>query len=297
LDQDPERLQFVTERLDLIARLRRKYGETIETMLLYAQSAREQLDSMVGAGEDLEELQRREQDLASTAAAAAEALSLRRREAGSRLVRETGEALSSLGMGGAALAIGFECRDADRGLAVALPDFESVADAPADMARDADAVDRAFTETGVDRVEFLASFNPGMPRRPLAEVASGGETSRFLLALASVFGNAAPPRTIVLDEVDEGVGGRAGAMVGEALSRLARRHQVLCITHLPQVAAYADHHFVVTKESDSRSTWSSVRPVHGPERVAELADMLGGPTAENLAAARGLLEARAVSRP
>jgi DNA repair protein RecN (Recombination protein N) len=251
---------------------------------------------MVGAGEDLEDLQQRASDLAKRLGADAQDLSLRRRAAARQLVLETATELERLGMGRASLAIGFECRDAADGLMVSLPDYETVDDRGESAPGVTDAIARSFTESGVDRVEFLASFNPGTASRPLAEVASGGETSRFLLALTAVFGNAAEPRTIVLDEVDEGVGGRSGAMVGEALARLARRHQVLCVTHLPQVAAFADRHFVVSKESDTRTTWSNVRPIEGQERVVELANMLGGDTAENLAAARSLLETRTVSR-
>jgi DNA repair protein RecN (Recombination protein N) len=296
LEEDPERLQEVNARLDLLARMRRKYGETLPAILEYVDAAREQLASLTGAGDDLAALHNRETQLAVEAANAAQSLSLRRREAAARLVDETARELATLGMGGAALAIGFECRDGEGGLLVSLPDFENVSAGSELFEPGAEHAPRAFTESGVDRVEFMASFNPGMPARPLAEVASGGETSRFLLALTAVFGNAAPSRTIVLDEVDEGVGGRAGAMVGEALARLARRHQVLCITHLPQVAAYGDHHLVVSKESDGKSTWSTVRPVEGEARVAELAAMLGGATPENVAAARSLLEFPAASR-
>ena len=125
--------------------------------------------------------------------------------------------------------------------------------------------------------------------RPLAAVASGGETSRFLLALTTVLGAAAGARVIVLDEVDEGVGGRSGALVGEALSRLASHHQVLCVTHLPQVAAWGDRHFVVAKRTDGTRTWSEITEVAGAARVEELASMLGGTSAANEAAARELL--------
>ena len=121
-------------------------------------------------------------------------------------------------------------------------------------------------------------------------MASGGETSRFLLALTTVLGNDAEPRLVVLDEVDEGVGGRAGALVGAALARLVSRHQVLCITHLPQVAAFGDRHFVVAKHTEGRQTHSSIVEVEGAARVDELASMLGGITDANRAAARELME-------
>lgn len=296
LEEDPERLATVSERLDLVARLKRKYGESIDAVLAYARTAAEQLASFGGEEEDADALARRERELVGRAATAAEALSAARRVAAARLVAETRRELEGLGMGGAALAIGFECRDADGGLDVALPDFERIDGEAARNRAPFERAPRAFTEGGVDRVEFLASFNPGMPARPLAEIASGGETSRFLLALTAVFGNAAPPRTIVLDEVDEGVGGRAGAVVGKALARLARRHQVLCITHLPQVAAYGDHHLVVEKQTDGKTTWSTVHEVDGGARLAELASMLGGGSDENLAVARSLLATTAERR-
>ncbi len=198
-------------------------------------------------------------------------------------------------MPSASLAVAFTCDDDPAGPPVALPDYE-VIESEWQPGPRPEPVARAFTETGVDRVEFLASFNPGEPPRPLAAVASGGETSRFLLALAIALGQASEGRIEVLDEVDEGVGGRTGAVVGRALRRLASRHQVLCITHLPQVAAYADRHIVVAKRTDGRRTWSEVHELTGQARVEELAAMLGGPTAENRAAAQALLEAARAER-
>src|SRR5690606_18437161 len=148
-----------------------------------------------------EALLEQEQALVAGASGAAAQLSSRRREAARSLVAATAAELERLGMPGAALAIGFECRDAEDGLCVDLPDFERIDAGSTPLSGQGEPVNRAFTESGVDRVEFLVSFNPGMAARPLAEVASGGETSRFLLAITAVFGAAAPPRTIVLDEV------------------------------------------------------------------------------------------------
>lgn len=291
LEEDPERLTHVQERLDLIARLRRKYGETVDDVLAYARSAREQLATLSGADASLDQLREREGPLVGRASALAHDLSGARRAAASDLVAAVGRELDALGMGAAALAIGFACDDADDGLVVPLPDYELVAAGAEPMPPGDERHARAFSEAGVDRVEFLASFNPGEPPRPLSAVASGGETSRFLLALTAVLGATSPPRTIVLDEVDEGVGGRAGALVGAALRRLAARHQVLCITHLPQVAAYADRHFVVTKQTDGERTWSEVREVDRDARIHEMAAMLGSPTEANRTAARELLDA------
>lgn len=296
IEVDPARLATVEERLDLIARLRRKYGETVAEIIAYGREAEVQLAGLTEGEERIEELAAREQDLLASLSAEATSLSLARRAAAASLVGALGTELEHLGMAGASLAIGFSCEDDPEGPAVPLPDFEVVTGARPGVQLD-DSFPRAFSDSGVDRVEFLVSFNPGEAPRPLAAVASGGETSRLLLALATVLGAAAEPRTAVLDEVDEGVGGRAGALVGEALSRLAERHQVFCVTHLPQVAAYGDRHFVVAKQSEGGRTWSQLAEVTGEERIGELAAMLGGVSEENLAAARGLLAAAMKESP
>ena len=288
LEDDPARRETVEARLDLIARLRRKYGEGVEAMLEYEQSARQRLEAIETAGASLEELRERADALAVAAAEAAATLSLARREAAARLIGGVSEELARLDMLGACLAAGFACEDAPDGLVVTLPDYEVVSDGTAPSGGGEPGA-RAFTESGVDQMELLASFNPGAPPRPLRTVASGGETSRFLLALTTVLGAASEPRLVVLDEVDEGVGGRAGSVVGEALRRLAERHQVLCVTHLPQVAAYGARHFVVTKVSSDDRTWSDIEEVSGEARLRELALMLGADTPANRAAAAELL--------
>ena len=289
LEDDPERRDTIEARLDQIARLRRKYGESVEAILAYESSARERLRAMETAGSSLDELRGRAETLARSAAEAAAALSLARREAAARLIAEVAAELARLEMPGASLAAGFACEDGPDGLAVTLPDYEVVAP-DADPSGGGEPGLRAFTESGVDQMELLAAFNPGSPPRPLRTVASGGETSRFLLALTTVLGAAAEPRLVVLDEVDEGVGGRAGSVVGEALRRLAERHQVLCVTHLPQVAAYGARHFVVTKASEDDGAWSDIEEVEGEARLSELALMLGGDTPANRAAAADLLQ-------
>ena len=289
LADDPARLAAVAERLDLIARLRRKYGESVAAILEHGEQARARLESLEAADASLDELRERAERLAGEAAADAVALSWDRREAAGRLIAAVAGELARLEMGGASLAAGFACEDAPDGLAAALPDYEVVTPDAPPLADGGEPCPRAFTESGLDRLELLASFNAGAPPRPLAGVASGGEASRFLLALAIVLGEAAAPRLVVLDEVDEGVGGRAGAVVGEALRRLAARHQVLCVTHLPQVAAFGERHFVVEKRDDGDRAVSGVREARGEERLEEIALMLGGPTPANRAAAAALL--------
>lgn len=288
VEEDPARLDSVQERLDLIARLRRKYGESVDDILAYGRDAAVRLAALTGTGASLEALEAREAGLLAELSREAQALSEARRGSAGDLVRAIAAELEQLGMGGSALSVGFACEDAEDGVPVTLPDYEVViTERPSGAEEEAFA--RAFTESGVDRVEFLASFNEGEAPRPLSGVASGGETSRFLLALTTVLGAAAEPRLVVLDEVDEGVGGRAGALVGAALERLAARHQVLCITHLPQVAAFGERHFVVTKQVEGGATHSAVVEVAGAARIDELASMLGGVTEANQRAAAELL--------
>jgi DNA repair protein RecN (Recombination protein N) len=233
-----------------------------------------------------------EREILARLADHAVALSEARRKAAVRLTKELRRELEELGLNGAALAIGFSCDDDPAGIPASLPDYETT-DSDESPESGTEVHNRAFTESGIDRVEFLASFNPGESPRALSAVASGGETSRFLLALASVLSAAAEPRTVVFDEVDEGVGGRAGSAVGEALGRLAARHQVFCITHLPQVAAFGDRHFVVTKQTSEGGTWSTVELVDGEQRLDELAAMLGSVTEATRTTAHELLEAAA----
>lgn len=292
IEENPERLAEVGERLDRIARLCRKYGDTVAEVIAYGREAAANLEALTGAGTSLEALRQREAALVAKLGEQATALSRARRGAAGDLVHAIAVELEHLGMGGATLSVGFSCEDDEAGPAVPVPDYEIVI-TQSPLAGEGEPHPRSFTETGVDRIEFLVSFNPGESPRPLSAVASGGETSRFLLALTTALGKSGEGRIEVLDEVDEGVGGRTGAVVGEALLRLAARHQVLCITHLPQVAAYGDCHFVVTKQTDGARTWSEVCAVAGEARVLELAAMLGGQGAENVAAARALLKREA----
>lgn len=288
LEEDPERIEIVGARLDLLARLRRKYGETIEAILAYGATAAEELASLEQGGASAEELAARHAELLPSIANAAGRIAARRRDAARQLVSAVAAELDQLGMGTSSLAVGFEAVDDAAGPLLNIPDYDRV-DSAWEAPPSGEPSPREVTEWGADRVEFLVSFNAGQDPRPLAAIASGGETSRFLLALSAVFASSARPRTIVFDEVDEGVGGRTGSLVGEALRRLSQRHQVLCITHLPQVAAFADRHYVVTKHDDGAHTWSSIDLVAGESRVSELAAMMGGATDANVAAARSLL--------
>ncbi|MBI3972129.1 MAG: DNA repair protein RecN [Chloroflexi bacterium] len=258
----PERLEQVNERLDLIHTLQRKYGDTIEDVLAFGEPAAEELDALVNRGVRTEALERRVAELEHEISRAAGALSAQRAAAGERLARAVGAELRALGLGGR-----FE---------VALiqePDAEGV---PLDGRR------LRFDESGVDTVEFRFGPNPGEPAKPVARTASGGELSRILLALKAVLSIADRTPTLIFDEVDTGIGGRNGQVVGEKLAQIAQQHQVLCVTHLPQVAAYGDSHFFIAKHVRDGRTATSVVPLDAAAAAHELAQMLGGTTASTL---------------
>ena len=263
LEVDPARLDEVEERLALLDRLKRKYGGTVHEILAFAARAREDLARLEHTDERREEVRRQLATAGEAYHKAAAALSRDRRAAASRLSGEVRKELSHLGMDKARFEIEFE---------------------------DVGAVSGAATETpeavggpkGIDRITFLVSPNPGEELRPLDRVASGGEISRLMLALKTVIAarasNAnARVRTLIFDEVDAGIGGRAAEVVGERLKRLARENQVLSVTHLPQIACFADHHYSVEKVERAGRTFTSVQYLATErERATELARMLSG---------------------
>jgi DNA repair protein RecN (Recombination protein N) len=292
---DPERQAEVEERLDLIAKLRRKYGATIEEIVAYAATAARELDELTHREERAAELAAREDALKERIGALAGELSRRRAEAAGRLAQAMERQLDDLNMRKAR----FEVRIARQ------PDTDGV---PADLSEkrtgrgksaaagthDADggASDRyAFTATGIDRVEFLIAPNPGEPLKPLARIASGGETSRLMLALKTILSRADVVPVLIFDEIDAGISGRSGQVVGEKLWELGRTHQVLCVTHLPQIASMGDRHYRVAKAASDGRTTTQVAELPQGERVVELSQMLGGAsTAAARANASELLE-------
>ncbi len=272
VEHDPRRLEQVEERLEAIARLKRKYGDTVEGVLEYARQARQRLSRLVSAEEERERLEAALREAEEEAARLALALSEARHEAARSLEEVVARELADLALGHVGFQVALAQEEDDEGL-------------PAGGRR------LAFDETGVDRVAFFVATNPGEPPRPLARIASGGEMSRFLLALKGALAAADPVPTLVFDEIDVGIGGRSAEVVGRKLWALSRRHQVLCVTHLPQIAAYADAHYRVTKEVVLGRAFSQVQALSEPEQAAELASMLGGPRPSErmLASARELV--------
>jgi DNA repair protein RecN (Recombination protein N) len=244
VQEDPERLAFVEQRRDLLSRLSGKYGATLLDVLATRDQAAEELDLLDTADTDLRGLAARRVAAEGALRTAADGLSARRREAADRLTRGVNRLLPQLGLPGGKLSVGL----------ISLP------------------------EAGVhgqESVQLNVQLNVGLEAKPLAKVASGGELSRLMLALKVVLVKHDAIATLVFDEVDQGIGGETGAQVGSALAEVAERHQVLVITHLPQIAARADGHLVVSKQARAGIATSDVQVLHGEDRVNEIARMLG----------------------
>jgi DNA repair protein RecN (Recombination protein N) len=264
---DPEELERVEERLVLLQRMRRKYGDTETEMLAYLDGARTERDMLSGRQLSREELEVQLKSCREQYFAEAGELSERRRKAASRLCRLVEAELGELDMVRTKFAVRHE------------------------SARE-EEVNEGFGELGLDRVEFLISPNPGEDLKALHRIASGGELSRILLALKTLLCEVDRVPTLVFDEIDTGIGGRVARTLGEKLSRIAGHHQVLCVTHLPQIASLGQRHLVVNKTVAAGRTLTQAAAVDGVEREQELARLLGGKTVTDstLKLARELLE-------
>lgn len=271
IEFNPRRLEQVEERLDLIHKLQRKYGGTVESVLAFAEKARQELDTIAHATERIAELEALEAQKMSTLAERGLALSQKRKEAAHTLESGVESELDDLSMSGARFAVDFQFQPDPHG--VVLDNGDCV----------------AFDPTGLDRVEFLIAPNPGEGLKPLVKIASGGETSRLMLALKNVLVRADDIPTLIFDEIDQGIGGRVGMVVGEKLWQLGRRHEVLCVTHLPQLAAFGDQHFRVAKHIEDGRTTTQVEQLNESTRLDELAQMLGTLNDANRVAAQETL--------
>ena len=257
----PERLQELEERLEVIRALKRKYGGTIEEVLAFGENAASELEKLYHSEERKEELEGRELELREKVGESAGRLSEARREAGERLAKAIKEEATGLAMEYAQVVVDIRQSEADDGVPVSQNGER--------------ATMLAFSGTGVDSVEFLISLNPGEQPRPLARVASGGEASRLMLAIKTILSTADQIPILVFDEVDAGIGGRVGGVVGRKLWDLSKNHQVLCVTHLPQIACYADNHVRVVKTASRERTVTSVEVLDEEGRVVEVSQMLG----------------------
>ncbi|MGC4033352.1 MAG: hypothetical protein QM754_16800 [Tepidisphaeraceae bacterium] len=267
LEIDPEELAEVNERLNVLNRVLKKFGPTIDDALAKRDDLRSQLTSLERAGEDTTELTARIKPLTDELTKIGKELSTKRKKAAAELKPRIENQLGALGMEKATFSV--DVRPAEPG------------------------------PTGTDDIEFLVRTNPGLAESPLRKVASGGEMSRIMLALKGVLAAGDRVSVLVFDEIDANIGGRLGAIIGEKLRSLAEHHQVLCITHLPQIACYADRHLTVRKEQDKDKTKTTVRVMDGDERIEEIAEMIGGHriTDTTRAQARELLDTARGGKP
>ena len=270
---DPERLEAVEERLQLIRRLKKKYGSTIEEILSFKEELSQKRYQLAQNQEELKrgetELEEKREGLLRMATS----LSQKRREIAETLEKRVLEELDQLGMAGTRFNIGFGSISSVGGI------------------HSADMVDSAISADGIDVVEFLISPNVGEDLRPLAKIASGGELSRIMLALKTILARSGLVETLVFDEIDAGIAGATAAIIGEKLRSLAQYHQILCITHLPQIACSGEKHFLVEKRVSKGRTRTLISSLNSEGRVNEIARLLGGKTIseKTLAHAREML--------
>ncbi len=272
IEFNPKRLIQVEERIDLIQNLKRKYGDTITDVLAFVQKAHNEFDAITNAEERILELEAKQGSLLAELAKQGLALYEIRQAAAKQLAKSIETELDDLRMAGARFKVNFERQPDPDG--VALPTGERV----------------AFDSTGLERVEFLIETNPGEGFKPLVKIASGGETARLMLALKNVLAQADHVPTLIFDEIDQGIGGRVGTVVGKKLWQLTSQHQVLCITHLPQLAAFGQQHFQVQKQIADGRTITNVLEIEGETRLNELAQMLGEISMGTLKSAQEILQ-------
>jgi DNA repair protein RecN (Recombination protein N) len=264
LEYNPDRLNFIEERLELINSLKRKYGNDIPAILQLREKAEAELEQISGSKARIAELETEQERHLHQIGQLAIALSQKRKAAAQNLAAVVERQLADLKMEGTRFEVEFTCKPQAEGVYVKSGD---------EMLR------YAFDKTGIDQVQFLISANPGEPLKPMAKVASGGETSRIMLALKTALSQVDAAPTLIFDEIDQGIGGRIGDVAGHKLWGLtsSAQHQVIVVTHLPQLAGYGDSHFHVSKQISGGRTTTDVVLLDEPGRIQELAEMLGAP--------------------
>ncbi|MGC9975938.1 MAG: DNA repair protein RecN, partial [Syntrophales bacterium] len=251
LSYDPARLEVIDDRLELLSRLKRKYGRTLEEVLQKKLQIEEELTAIASVEDEIEKMSKDLEALSPRLLEKASELSKRRRHTASILKKAIEGEIHSLRMDNAAFEVSLKTPDDHQG-------------------------SDSFNDKGIDEVEFFLSTNVGEPLKPLNRIASGGELSRIILALKNVLAKTGSVGTIIFDEVDSGIGGATAEDVGKKLKGVAKHHQILCITHLPQIACYGDRHYHVVKTVSGERTIASVDVLSDKERLDEIARMLGG---------------------
>lgn len=281
LEFNPDRLNFVEERLEMINTLKRKYGDDIGAILSWRAAAQDELEQIGSSEERAMALANEEDRRLRRIGVMAADLSHKRKTAAERLAQAVERELTDLQMDGTRFSVAFDTLPDEDGIYVAVEGKEQRL---------------AFDKSGADRVEFLISTNPGEPLKPMAKVASGGETSRLMLALKTALTAVDGTTTLIFDEIDQGIGGRVGDVAGRKLWQLTsgNQHQVIVVTHLPQLAGYGDTHFHVSKLVKEGRTTTAVVNLDQRGRVGELAAMLGTHGEHAIGGAESILRQAAV---
>jgi len=259
IQMDENRLETVEARLDTLAQLKRKYGPTLEDVFLKLESIDLELSGIENLSEDIADTEKKLSELHDKLVKRAITLSTKRKRTAATLTGKVEKELDTLKMSQTKFEIFFGTVPVDEHTEPYLATRGSV-----------------ITETGIDRITFMIAPNVGEPLKPLNSIISGGELSRVVLALKAILAKSESLETVVFDEVDAGIGGSVAEVVGKKLSSLARHHQIICITHLPQIAKFGDHHFNISKQVVRGRTRTTITRLTESERVTEIARMLGG---------------------
>jgi len=259
VQMDQRRLEAVEERLDTLTRLKRKYGGSLDAVFLRLESIETELSNLENLSERISDAKKRLSNLHDQLVDLTEKLSRERKKTAKILAKKVEKELASLKMSQTKFEISFRTMPADSNAEPYLTVNKNIAN-----------------ETGIDHATFLIATNVGEPLKPLSSVVSGGELSRVVLALKAILSQTEAVETIVFDEVDAGIGGGVAEVVGRKLVDLANHHQIICITHLPQIAKFSDHHFSISKQVSGGRTKTVIRRLNATERIEEIARMLGG---------------------
>ena len=259
IEMDESRLGDVEDRLDVINKLNRKYGGSLDAVFLRLESMEQELLNLESLAEDISGAEKRLSILHNKLVELTTTLSQKRKKAAKILAESVEKELAALKMPQTKFQVSFRT-------------------VPADISNDPylTVETNVAYETGIDQAVFLIAPNVGEPLKPLSNIISGGELSRVVLALKAILAQTEAVETIVFDEVDAGIGGGVAEVVGKKLAALAKRHQIICITHLPQIAKFGDHHFIISKHVSDGRTKTSINCLSIPERIDEIARMLGG---------------------
>lgn len=251
IEVDPYRLEEVEKRIDELNTLKRKYGNSLEEILTFYEEINKELETFDERETRMTDLEEEYEKLREKLEQLSKELSHERKAVAEQFEKQVMEELSALGMKRTRFSVDFNMAGTDK---------------------------NPFTIRGIDKIEFLIAPNPGEPLKPLTKIASGGEISRVMLALKTLLGSVDRIPVMVFDEIDTGIGGKIAEIVGQKLEHISSSHQVLCITHLPQIASKGNAHFHVEKYTEEERTITSVRQLSGKERLEEVARMLGGAT-------------------